>query len=423
MGFNFPAAPTVGQVYPTTPTTGLPQYTWDGTSWVIKGDTSTYLPRAGGTMTGPLILAGNPVAALEAVPRQFAAPIDSLAYNGMQYNGSFAFASERGYNNPNPTPDKYGCDGWQMDKLGTFNPAIASVDPSPVPFPGLQQALVLSINTAKATLAGTDFAVAKHQIEGYRCARLGWGTISAQPLTMCFWTAHGRAGTYTGVARNLAQSRCLAFSYTQNSPGVAEYKTVTIPGCPDGVWEMNVNAGIIIEFSIGCGPSYMMNSFNNWQTGLWHAGPGQVNAVASTSDRSVFAGVIILPGNQGPTYDRAAYIMRPADQEMAIVQRYFEILSGVISHGQCYSATGAILPTFYKEKRALPTIYHPTITNLMIHAAGSGGVSITSLLNIQNLGSKSCLILYNVAGGLGMGDATTLFTAQAGGVVHIDSRL
>ena len=34
MALDFPASPTVGQLYPAVPTPGQPQYKWDGNAWV-----------------------------------------------------------------------------------------------------------------------------------------------------------------------------------------------------------------------------------------------------------------------------------------------------------------------------------------------------------------------------------------------------
>ena len=31
---DFPASPTVGQLYPDPPVTGQPQYSWNGTQWL-----------------------------------------------------------------------------------------------------------------------------------------------------------------------------------------------------------------------------------------------------------------------------------------------------------------------------------------------------------------------------------------------------
>jgi hypothetical protein len=58
MALNFPSSPTVGDLYPTPAQVGVPQYKWDGTSWVAQTipDAPTYVKKAGDTMTGQLIV-------------------------------------------------------------------------------------------------------------------------------------------------------------------------------------------------------------------------------------------------------------------------------------------------------------------------------------------------------------------------------
>ena len=69
--------------------------------------------RAGDTMTGILTLSGNPVGPLDAVPMQWAAPLDALAYSGMQINGSMEVSQENGQSLVTVTnATKYICDGW-----------------------------------------------------------------------------------------------------------------------------------------------------------------------------------------------------------------------------------------------------------------------------------------------------------------------
>ena len=70
MGLNFPAAPLVGDVYPVPALPGVPQWTWNGVSWKCGTiDTANYILKSGGTMTGPLILAADPVDAdADALP-------------------------------------------------------------------------------------------------------------------------------------------------------------------------------------------------------------------------------------------------------------------------------------------------------------------------------------------------------------------
>lgn len=65
---NFPNNPSPGQVY----TAGDGSWEWDGVKWDSGYAAKMYLPLAGGTMTGPLVLSGNaaPTAPLQAIPLQ-----------------------------------------------------------------------------------------------------------------------------------------------------------------------------------------------------------------------------------------------------------------------------------------------------------------------------------------------------------------
>lgn len=62
---DFPASPTVGATF-TTPSGMV--YTYDGAKWVPGTTAGTFLPIAGGTLTGPLTLAGTPKSLDAMVP-------------------------------------------------------------------------------------------------------------------------------------------------------------------------------------------------------------------------------------------------------------------------------------------------------------------------------------------------------------------
>ena len=65
---NFPDSPTIGQIF----TVGGLSWMWDGTKWEMNTvPTGLYLPIAGGTLTGPLNLSGDPTAALGASTKQY----------------------------------------------------------------------------------------------------------------------------------------------------------------------------------------------------------------------------------------------------------------------------------------------------------------------------------------------------------------
>ena len=119
----------------------------------------------------------------------YAAPLDALAYNGMQINGAMEVSQELG------TTARlvgtggylYALDGWKVyngSAAGIYTQQFAG-GPS-----GFANQLVLTVTPATATLAAGDTVQLLQSIEGYRVSKLGWGAAGAQPITIGFWTAH-----------------------------------------------------------------------------------------------------------------------------------------------------------------------------------------------------------------------------------------
>lgn len=71
MAFDFPASPTVGQLYPATVTAGQAQYKWDGTTWVATGSVDNYVRKSGDAMSGALTLSGGPTVDLHASTKKY----------------------------------------------------------------------------------------------------------------------------------------------------------------------------------------------------------------------------------------------------------------------------------------------------------------------------------------------------------------
>jgi hypothetical protein len=90
MAFDFPASPTTGQQIT------MPDGTvrlWDGTKWVAGAyGQSGFVPLSGGTMSGPLVLSGNPAVALGAATKQYADIYATNDGRNLIHNGLFAVA-------------------------------------------------------------------------------------------------------------------------------------------------------------------------------------------------------------------------------------------------------------------------------------------------------------------------------------------
>jgi hypothetical protein len=234
-------------------------------------------------------------------------------------------------------------------------------------------------------MAATSYACLIQQIEGYRVSRLAWGNATLkQPITIGFWTNHARPGVYSVAARNATSDRFYGTTYTHAVANVPQFNTVTIPGCPDGAWDSTNGLGLSVIFGMACGTTYTAPSANTWVTGSYICAPGQINAIASTSDVFRIGGVIVLPGTSAPTAAQSPMIMRPFDQELLLCQRYYwktfphniSVGYGPIAYDGMLTASSVgssgfgtkLLARFPVEMRANPTILqrNPVVANSLV---------------------------------------------------------
>jgi hypothetical protein len=249
----------------------------------------------------------------------YAAPFDALAYNGMQLNGSMEVSQENG--TTVRTTSGYIVDGWVVQAIGTMAFSAAQVADAP---PGYTNSVKVSITTAEASIASTDFLRIYHAIEGFRSSRLAFGTANAQPVSIGFWTKIHRAGMYSGSFTNNIGNRAYPFTFTQNAADTWEYKTVTIPGDIAGTWIGNTNGlGAYLGICIAAGSGYV-GPAGAWNTVNCVGATGTTNGVAATTDTLQLAGVIVLPGIELPSVARVPFIMRSFDQELQVCKRYFQ---------------------------------------------------------------------------------------------------
>jgi len=355
MAFDFPTSPSIGDTYPVTPSAGVPVYRWDSEKWttiggVVNGKPPVY---ADGSvpMKAQLTVVNPPVNPTDAAAKAYvdaadslawsiapqtltaaqqvqtrqnthAAPCDAAAFSGMQINGGMEVSQQRGTGAATAS-FSYTVDGWIQSRIGT-----ASIETKQGLWStgGFSNILDVTVMTAQASFTGNQGVWILQYIEGYRIARLGWGTPNAQPITIGFWTSCTQTGTYTGSIRNNMQgsaTRSYAFTYTKTT-GILQYYTITIPGDTAGTWNRTDGIGLMLTLSLACGPTYTAPSAGVWLNGDYAAAPGQVNAVASLAQLWRLTGVIVLPGAEAPSTARAPYIMRPYPQELITCSRYFQ---------------------------------------------------------------------------------------------------
>ena len=395
MGFDFfpttahPAAPIVGDV-----SNG---YTWDGEKWTMGAGTSAPASSANPKPLGPVapgvatpysredhvhptdftvrydvpqaLTSETPPYGTTVTQRSqarkniYAAPLDALAYSGMQINGSMDVSQERGVGNP--TTSGHVLDTWRISYGGTM--VLAAQQAGITGIPGLSNMLQVTVTTAQPSLGAADKAQVYCYIEGYRTARLAWGTASAQPITIGFWTAHNRPGIYSVTIKPTGSTRSYSTTYTQNAVSTWQYNVITISGDVTGTWNATNLVGMYVMFALASGSSATAPTANVWGANFDGA-PGQVNGIAATSDVFAITGVVVLPGIEAPSAARSPLIMRPYDQELVMCKRYWQQLQGVVVDTPA-AAQSRVFPGMW----AIPTVTGGAagfVTNQLTPASG-----------------------------------------------------
>ena len=382
----------------------------NSTAWVIAApqpDAGMFIQRTGDTMSGPLVVVTPPTqpahaaskayvdgairydgvqtltAAQQTVARQnvYAAPFDALAYNGMQINGSMDVSQENGATTVNPGSNvkKYIVDGWYM----IFSHSTAAIAGAEVQGPTISStasflnAINIGAVTAMSSVGASDFALVGQPIEGFRVARLGWGTAAAQPITVAFWINAAVTGHASLTLRNAVSNRSYVADFTVNSAATWEYKTITIPGDTTGTWVGDNGIGIQLQFFFAAGTGGRTTA-NVWTAGSFYTTPAQNNFFATNGNYVQLTGVVVLPGIEAPSAARSPLIMRPYDQELVTCKRYFyngqPSLTGIAGGGANNMARAR--NTHPVTMRAAPTL--TLITPLAVFDGGTIGL-ITSI--------------------------------------------
>jgi hypothetical protein len=389
MAFNFPAAPALNDLYPATPVAGQPQYIWNGYAW-------SFVPVGGTLPTDP--------------------PFEAMRDNNLIINGAFDVSQEQGFNANITASGAYFCDRWHYDCSGTGVVGLSAYN-APNYLPGFQNLMIGIVSTAQAAMAVNDFFYVYQNIEGHRIARLAWGTVNAQPITIGFWSVHGVPGLYGGAVRAKGQTRSYVFTYNHVAADVPQWNIVTISGDQAGTWAADNTVGLGLSFTIACGSTYTAPSINTWLAGNYIAAPGHVNAVAAIKNFRI-GGVVMLAGTEMVPAARAPLIMRPYDTELMLCQRQFQKIGGdvandamIISNYSMASGTCHVMLPYPQPMRAPPAVSLVggwTATNV---TNGMSGVTFAP-------GTRSMLWMSTaIAAGL------AYFNNAVGAYIKLDSRL
>ena len=324
---DFPASPTVGQVF----ISGAQSWTWDGAKWVASG-----------------VYVGPP---------QFSNA--NRIINGDMMIDQRGVASAGG-----GTASGYTVDRWrfyvtanvlnkvQFSRLSASQGGDQQAN-------GIGYALMGLTATAYAVVAADNVGFMQI-IEADLLSDIAWGLPNAQSLTLSFMVNAGQAGTYGGAIRNAANTRSYPFTYSVPNAGQWTKIAITIPGDTAGTWTLRGNAaGLNICFDLGSGSTWL-GPANAWSNGNYLGAIGQQGIVANLNNQLMFSSVKLEIGSIATPFNR-----KSPQESLADCQRYyhdpaFGAASPVAYQVTCYAtAAGAIttaMITLPTTMRATPTL-------------------------------------------------------------------
>jgi len=263
----------------------------------------------------------------------------------------------------------YPVDRWFCSRASTATATAQQSSSAPA---GFTNSFVITNGTG-ISVGSTGQGYAIQFIEGFNSADLGWGTASAQAVTLSFWVRSSITGTHSGAFWNNGFNRSYPFTYTISSANTWEQKSITIPGDTSGTWIGATNGrGICLSFNNGSGSTYL-GTAGSWASAGYYGATGSVALNSVTSSTWYVTGVQLEKGSTATSFD-----YRPYGTELNLCQRYCQVIANqgyetLIGIGMCLANNRVLTDVSLKvQMRTQPSVTLVGTTS-QIQNISSGG--------------------------------------------------
>lgn len=243
----------------------------------------------------------------------FTPTASNMAGRNRIINGAMMIDQRNAGASVTPTGTAYTLDRWALYPTQASKLSVQQSTTAPA---GFTNSTLITSLSAYSVLTGDFFAFGQ-RIEGFNVADLGWGTASAQTVTLSFWVRSSLTGTFGGSLVNSAATRSYPFTYTVNSANTYEQKTVTIVGDTSGTWVTNSGIGIALYFGLGVGSTYA-GTAGSWSGNYYFSATGATSVVGTNGATLYITGVQLEVGSVATPFENRLY-----GQELALCQRYY----------------------------------------------------------------------------------------------------
>ena len=266
--------------------------------------------------------------------------------------------------------------------------------------PGFTKTTLIDCTTANSSaLTGNQEIKTQYAIEAYDLCGVGFGTTSAQPLTISFWCKTNQTGNFVLWFYRQDGTRTTSIPVPVHSANTWEYKTVTIQPDTSNTVAIDNTAGMYVSMILNTGPGYTSGTSpnGNWETIVTvnrHVGC-TFTIGNSTSDYFEYTGLQVETGKVATPFEHRSY-----GEELALCERYYQksydkdayvtgstSLSsvGAVDHYGSSDATNVLAQVYFRtQMRDAPTVttYDPNSSN------GGNAYSGRAYIN-SNSGSAS----------------------------------
>ena len=290
---------------------------------------------------------------MRAETAQEARDLVSAGRKNMVINGDMRISQRVGTTATTITSGGFVIDRYRCEDNTAGSTTHQQVTDAP---PGFHNSLKVTVTGTDATVNAGDFHYFRHIIEGNNINHLNWGSSNAKTVTLSFWVKSSVTGDHGGSLWNNAFNRSFPFNYTINSANAWEYKSITVPGCPDGTWESGTSRGINIGFVQNVGSTYQ------GPPGQWNSagdvGPtNHVNLTATNGATWYITGIQLEVGRNATDFEHRSY-----GEELALCKRYYQKMGDTATNELTlggYSVNGSTIYHSIQlpvEMRVVPTL-------------------------------------------------------------------
>jgi hypothetical protein len=342
MGFDFPNAPTQGQLFQPP---GGPNYVYSNGVWTASTGQRAMIsdtPPSGAVAgdlwwesdSGNLYVYYNDGDSSQWVQCNTPGlnqPVKTAEEYNRIVNGAMQHSQENG-NTLGTTDNYFSADQWSLRFAGLTGISIQRALGA-----NNQYQIYLSCNTAKPSLAAGDTLYFEHKIEGARIADLAWGTAGAMQAVLRFEVYVTLAGTYSVAIRNVPATQSWLATFTVSTINQWTPVTLTVPGATAGTWTTDSSAGLNLTFGFAIGSTFLGAA--GWSAGNFLGVTGMTNGVA-TATQTFYLRRVGLYADPNATGVAPPWVTPDYASELAACQRYWQqsynIFAGSVTSGSAY---------------------------------------------------------------------------------------